>query len=56
MGMGWKDVNYSYVDSERKCKCGKGLVKVIKDVTEESDYPPFERYTESRETTCPNNC
>lgn len=56
MGMGWQDKNFSYIFSERKCKCGQGKVKTIRHVTEESEYPPFERYTESYETTCPNNC
>lgn len=56
MGMGWVDKDYSYVNSEHKCKCGKGMIQTVRHVTEESDYPPFERYTESIKTTCPDNC
>lgn len=54
MGMGWK--TRRYLESSRKCKCGKGSVKVYK-LEEESDYPPFERdggYEE--ELDCPNKC
>ena len=40
----------------RTCKCGKG--KIITDyiVTEESDYPPFDRGYDYTYTTCPDNC
>lgn len=56
MGMGWKDVDYTYEDNKRKCQCGKGYIIQIKYVYAESEMPPFERYKESFRSTCPNNC
>lgn len=57
MGMGCKECNYNIVKATRKCKCGAGSVNIIWHVTEESDFPPFEReYTEYLECDCPNKC
>lgn len=56
MGMGWKEVDYSYETSRRKCSCGKGEIIVIRHVSEESEMLPFERGEDITESTCPNNC
>lgn len=56
MGMGWKEVDYSYELSRRKCKCGKGEIIVTRHVTEESEMLPFERGEDITNSTCPDNC
>ena len=56
MGMGWKNREYSYESNRRKCKCGKGQIITIRNITEESEFPPFERGTEKIVSTCPDNC
>lgn len=56
MGMGWTDTNYSYKREVRKCKCGKGKIIEIRHITEESEYPPFERGEIEIKSTCPDNC
>ena len=56
MGMGTKECNYNLVKSTLKCKCCDRKVITICHVTEESDFPPFERnYTEHQKCDCPNN-
>lgn len=54
MGMGWKTVGRD-LESSRPCKCGKGKV-LCYTVSEESEYPPFDRESTEYSTTCPDNC
>lgn len=57
MGMGISECNYTREINKRKCKCGTGIVRTMRHVTEESEYPPFEReYTDYFECDCPNQC
>ena len=58
MGMGWHTlaVPEKNIINLRKCKCGKGSINYIKVITEESEYPPFERRYDYYESTCPDNC
>lgn len=57
MSMGSEECNYNIEKSKRKCKCGKGFVREIWHVTEESCYPPFEKeYTVYYECDCPDHC
>ncbi len=57
---GWKNLSHPYADESktttRTCNCGRGKVIIEYIVTEESDYPPFDRGYERTYTTCPNNC
>lgn len=56
MGMGWHNVDITYEDSRRPCKCGKGVIITYNHVYEESEMAPFERFTTTTESTCPDNC
>lgn len=58
MGMGWHTLahEYSNLTSKRLCKCGKGFVYTYFVVTEESEYPPFERGYDETCTDCEDNC
>ena len=55
--MGFKNVHpYVLRENKTKCSCGKGYNIDEYVVTEESDYPPFDRGYTHIYTTCPNNC
>ena len=56
MGMGWQNVDYSYEDSRRKCRCRKGEIIIIRHVMEESEMPPFERGEDVVKSTCSDDC